>query len=167
MLNIMGLFLWGFLIVLYTISLLYKIWLKIPIRGRWRGSLTEVKMKQILGQNSEIVRWLLRFIFLKVLNTKPDMSMLETFASFLLYSSTTMYLFSVLLWIKLFIYYLNWRYENCIHYTTSISNMIFLSDMQVSWGGFIMECWNLVRLACHLEIRKFKAKESTWRTLLF
>ena len=76
-----------------TITLLYKIWLKIPIRGRWRGSLKEVKMKQILGQNSEIVRWLLRFIFLKVLNTKPDMSMLETFASFLLYSSTTMYLF--------------------------------------------------------------------------
>ena len=28
-----GLFLWGFLIVLCTISLLYKIWLKIPIRG--------------------------------------------------------------------------------------------------------------------------------------
>ena len=30
-----------------------------------------------------------------------------------------------------FFYFYNWRYENCKHYRISISNMIFVSDMQV------------------------------------
>ena len=40
-----GLFLWGFLIILCTISLLYKIWLKIPIRGPLHLPLLEILNK--------------------------------------------------------------------------------------------------------------------------